>query len=352
MVKANKRILVVGAGAIGGITAASLAKAGYSVELVCKYDDYASKASTIGISVKGFNGNFVQQVPSVSTIEEIRGKRDIILLAVKATDLEDAGNRIKPFLHGSSLVVSMQNGICEYDLQRIVGANRVVGCIVGWGGTMKTHGELTLTSGGDFVIGYPDREPDGALVELASILGSILPVRVSSDLMGQLYSKLIINSCITSLGAITGLLLGKMLLRRKARVLFIEIIREAMELAYIMKINVAPYGGRLDYYRFISYKGWSGSARRNILILAIGLKYRRLKSSSLQSLERGKLTEIDYLNGFIARNGKKFGVPVPVNSTVVKMIHEIELGSRDISPENLDDWRFVKYYGNSTPFKI
>lgn len=86
--------------------------------------------------------------------------------------------------------------------------------------------------------------------------------------------------------------------------------------------------------------------------MVIGLKYRRLKSSSLQSLERGKLTEIDYLNGFIARNGKEFGVPVPVNSAIVKMIHEIEVGRREISLNNLDDWRFVKYYRNNIPFII
>jgi 2-dehydropantoate 2-reductase len=352
MVQANKSILVVGAGAIGGITAASLAKAGYPVELVCKYDDYAELASSKGLNVKGINGRYNQTVPSVASIEEIKGKRDIVLLAVKATDLEDVANRILPYLHKSSLVVSMQNGICEFDLQKIVGSERVVGCIVGWGATMKSPGNFILTSGGDFVIGYPGRVPDGALIELATILESILPVRISSELMEHLYSKLIINSCITSLGAITGLLLGNMLLRRKARILFIEIIKEAMELAYIMKINVAPYGGKLDYYRFIGHKGWKGKLVQHLLIMFIGLKYRRLKSSSLQSIERGRLTEIDYLNGFIARNGKEYGVPVPVNSTVVKMIHEIELGKREISPVNLDDWRFAKYYRNSIPIKI
>lgn len=352
MVQTTKSILVVGAGAVGVITAASLAKAGYQVDLVCKYDDYASMASKRGLKVSGFKGSYIQKVSSVASVEDIRGKRDIVILAVKANDIEDIGRRIIPILHSSSLVVSMQNGICEYDLQRIVGAERVVGCIVGWGATMQTQGDVALTSGGDFVIGYPGREPDGALVELATILGSVLPVRISSELMGQLYSKLIINSCITSLGAITGLLLGKMLLKRKARILFIEIIREAMELAHIIKINVAPYAGKLDYYSFISHKGLRGGLRQHLLILAIGLKYRRLKSSSLQSLERGRPTEIDYLNGFIARQGKEFGVPVPVNAAIVLMIHEIELGKRDISPINLDDWRFVKYYGNNVPFKI
>lgn len=342
----DKNILVVGAGAIGGITAAFLAKKGYSVELVCKYDEYASRVNSVGVSVSGIGGTFTQRVSSVASIEEVKGKWDIILLAVKATELEDAAHRIKPLVHDDSLIVSMQNGICEYELQRILGTERVVGCIVGWGATMNKPAEPILTSKGDFVIGYPEREPDARLTELAMILGSVLPVRISAGMIGQLYSKLIINSCITSLGAITGLLLGDMLNRRKARILFIEIIKEAMELAYIMKIDVAPYGGKLDYYRFIGYRGVMGNIRRHMLILLIGMKYRRLKSSSLQSLERGKLTEIDYLNGFIARNGKQYGVPVPVNTAIVDIIHEIERGERRITAGNLDDGKFMKYYNN------
>ncbi|MEZ5000687.1 MAG: ketopantoate reductase C-terminal domain-containing protein [Bacteroidales bacterium] len=196
----------------------------------------------------------------------------------------------------------------------------------------------------EFVLGYPDQDPDTRINELASILESVVPVRVTSRLMNELYSKLIVNSCITSLGALTGLMLGEMLARKKARILFLEIIREAMEVAYIMKIDVPPYGGKLDYYKLIAYSGFRGRIKQHLTLRAIGMKYRRLKSSSLQSLERGKMTEIDYLNGFIASNGTEFGVPVNVNRTIVEMVHEIELGKRKITVSNLDDERFTKYY--------
>jgi 2-dehydropantoate 2-reductase len=341
----DKKIIVIGAGAVGAITAAYIKRAGYSVELVCKYEDYTRIASEQGIKVTGILGEFTQKIDSYTSIEEVAGKRDIILLAVKANDLVDTANRIKPLLYKDSLIVSMQNGICEFELQNIVGSERVVSSIVGWGATMKKPGEVVLTSMGDFVLGYPDREYDNSVREIATILESVLPVRLSSEMLNQLYSKLIINSCVTSLGAITGLLLGDMLRRRRVRLLFIEIIREAMELAYVMKINVSVYGGRLDYYDFIAKSGYWGRVMQHLTIRAIGMKYRRLKSSSLQSLERGKLTEIDYLNGFIASNGKQFGVPVPVNSEIVKMIHEIEEGTRKIGTDNLEDKVFQKFYG-------
>jgi 2-dehydropantoate 2-reductase len=76
----------------------------------------------------------------------------------------------------------------------------------------------------------------------------------------------------------------------------------------------------------------------------MGMKYKKLKSSSLQSLERGRLTEIDFLNGYIASNGKMHGVPVPVNTALVDMVHEIEDGKREISPDNLNDKVFINYY--------
>ncbi|MCP4720255.1 MAG: 2-dehydropantoate 2-reductase, partial [Desulfobacteraceae bacterium] len=68
----------------------------------------------------------------------------------------------------------------------------------------------------------------------------------------------------------------------------------------------------------------------------LGFKYRKLKSSSLQSLERGQMTEIEYLTGFITGNGKRYGIPTPVNDQVFDMVRQIELGQRAIVPANLD----------------
>jgi 2-dehydropantoate 2-reductase len=238
----------------------------------------------------------------------------------------------------------MQNGICEPELARILGSDHIVGCIVGWGASMETPGELQMTSGGDFVIGYIDRPADDELAGIAEIMSAIHPVRISSNMMGHLFSKLIINSCITSMGAITGLLLGEMMRRRKIRKLFIRIIREAVELAHALQVKIEDYGERLNYYNFVDDSKNFAELRRHIKLWLMGLKYRRLKSSSLQSLERGKLTEIDYLNGYISTNGKEYGVPVPLNEAIVKMIHEIEDGERDISPDNLDDEVFQRFY--------
>jgi 2-dehydropantoate 2-reductase len=96
-------------------------------------------------------------------------------------------------------------------------------------------------------------------------------------------------------------------------------------------------GGKLDYYRFLEGGGVLSQMKRDLLIRIIGFKYRRIKSSSLQSLERGRKTEVDHLNGYICARGRKHGVPTPINDAVVRMVKEIEAGQRKMTPENLTD---------------
>jgi 2-dehydropantoate 2-reductase len=327
------KIGVIGAGAIGGVSAALLARAGYQVEIVCKYPELANKIRQTGLHLFGAKGEMTVPMPAVAHIAELSGPKDIVLHVTKATDMIQAARELLPFLHGHSVVISLQNGLCEEALAEVVGRSRTIGCVVGWGATMHAPGELEMTSGGEFIIGNIDQQPDERLPELQKILSAVVPVQISSNIIGHLYAKLIINSCITSLGAICGLYLGEMLARPAIRDLFLDIMREAMAVAAGMNITVEPMN-RLDYRRFLQGNSWFSHFRRHALIRLIGLKYRRLKSSSLQSLERGNPTEIDFFNGFIAASGQKHGVPTPVNDWVVQTIKAIEVGKLSISPNN------------------
>ena len=343
MNKSDFKILVVGAGAIGGITAAFLKKNGLNVEIVCKYDDYASVVSDTGIEVSGVCGKFTVKMSACATISQVKEEKDIVLLATKATDMMEIAPDINSVLKKDGFLISLQNGICEDELASVIGKNRVIGCVTGWGATMESPGKLVMTSKGDFIIGYPDKVTDDLLLYIGELLSSVVPVRTTDNILGHLYSKLIINSCITSLGAICGLFLGKMLMIGKIRRIFIEIIHEAVEVAEKMNIKIEVFGGRLDFKKFISGKGVISDFRRYFLLMGIGYKYKRLKSSALQSLERGKPTEIDFLNGYIIRNAAKYSVSVPVNTVIVNMIHQIENKKRNISLSNFDEPFFDRF---------
>ncbi len=332
------RIVVIGAGAIGGVTAGFMAKSGHNVTIITKYPDLAEKIREEGLLITGVKGTHNVKMKAYPRISDLKGQVDIVFLATKATDLEEAAMQILPFIHKNSLVVSMQNGICEYKLAEIVGVERTVGCVVGWGATMVEPGHLEMTSSGRFWIGYIHKQSaDNGLETIKSLLETVVPVTITPNIISELYSKLIINSAITSMGAITGLYLGEMLASGKIRRIFIEIMREALEVADSMGLQVPAYEGKLDYYKLVSAKGLWGNLYRYALLRVVGFKYRKLKSSSLQSLERGKPTEIDYLNGFIVRKAKEFGLSTPVNEKIVEMIKEIEQGKRKISPENVEE---------------
>jgi len=343
MTVSDLSFLVVGAGAIGGITAALLKRSGINVEILCRNEDYARRISEKGINVSGFSGEFNITLPAYPSASAVNGKKDIVLLATKATDMIEAARSVSHILKQDGFLVSLQNGFCEDVLAEIIGRERIVGCVTGWGATMHGEGDLEMTSKGGFIIGYTNREPDAFLVTLADTLSSVVPVMTTGNINGHLYSKLIINSCITSLGAICGLYLGEMLSIARVRKIFIRIMREAMEVADAMNLRVEVFGGNLDFKKFISGKGFLSDFRRHLIIRIIGYKYKKLKSSSLQSLERGKLTEIDYLNGYIIDNGERVRVSVPVNTLIVNMIHEIEQKKRNISVHNFDEPDFDKY---------
>ena len=331
-------IAVIGAGAIGGATAAFMKKAGWEPEIVCKHRETVERISERGLRITGLRGEHSVRIKAVRDISELSGTKDFVFLATKATDCLHAARDLLSVLRPDSTVISLQNRICEDALAHILGKERVLGCVVGWGATNKGPGEIEMTSEGEFVVGNMDHEPDERLLFVQEMLNAVYPTRISLNIMGELYSKLIINSCINSLGVIGGVTLGKLLADQKARKIFVEIMREAMSVAEAMQIKVEPAGGgKLDYNQFLAETGVFAGLKRYLTIRVIGFKYRRIKSSSLQSLERGRKTEIDFLNGYICDQGKVHGVKTPTNDAVRAMVLEIDDGKREMSLRNLQE---------------
>lgn len=335
------RILVVGAGAIGGVCAGFLAHKGQSVEIITKYEDLAEKIRNQGIQVSSPYGKFQVKIPAFPDTSSLNQIYDFILMTVKATDLEQAVKAVKPLMHEQTAIITLENGICEDLVAQIIGREKVIGCIVGWGATMHDPGVVEMTSPGEFVIGNLNNSIDARIEQARRILEKINPCFISQNIYGTLYSKLIINSCITSLGAVCGQYLGQMLASKLVRRIFIEIMKESIAVADAIRIKVEIFGGKLNFYNILKGSNWFADFKRHLLIRIIGFKYRKVKSSSLQSLERGKPTEIDFLNGYIVNRGKEKNIPTPVNELMVKIIKEIESGEREISVKNFEDFKEI-----------
>ena len=134
----------------------------------------------------------------------------------------------------------------EADVAEIFGKERVLGCVTGWGATLHSPLELEMTSTGEFVIGNLANQPDSRLDVVKEILSLVVPCEISGNIRGSLYSKLIINSCITSVGGICGLYVGEMLKRKQVRTIFFKIMEEAMDVARAMGIQCVYFTGIND----------------------------------------------------------------------------------------------------------
>jgi len=147
------KIAVVGAGAIGGICAGLIKKAGYDVTVVVRREEHARHIREEGIHIKGVCGEFTVKMDAHTGVENLNPDRVLVLLGVKATALGDVAQKLCSRLSPSAMVVSLQNGFCEEALADVLGRERVIGCVTGWGATLHSDCDLEMTSAGDFIVG-------------------------------------------------------------------------------------------------------------------------------------------------------------------------------------------------------
>ncbi|MFO0590822.1 MAG: 2-dehydropantoate 2-reductase [Polyangiaceae bacterium] len=324
------RILVVGSGGIGGIVAAHLLDQGHDTTILTTNAAIADAIRARGLRVTG-----------TSDLPEVRGTAlrelpagtppfDFILLATQPPQVEEAARGALPFLAADGAMVCFQNGLCEERIARIAGPDRVLGAIVAWGASMVEPGVYDRTSAGGFVIGRPDGASDPRLDRLALLLESVGPVTISNNLTGARWSKLAINCAISSLGTVGGDRLGVLLYHRHVRRLALEIMTEVVDVARAAGVRLEKVSGTLDLdwialteAERATSTGSTSLVAKHTLLLAVGARYRRLRSSMLAAIERGRPPAIEFLNGEIVSRGRTFGVATPINAAIREQVLHI-----------------------------
>jgi 2-dehydropantoate 2-reductase len=337
----GEKLLLMGCGSVGGVIASGLLRSGHDLSIVTNNDLITNAVNHGGLHVVAPKGEWAVPARAYTHLGEVQGTFDTVLLAMKATHVEGAAMDVAKVLSPDGYVVTLQNGIVEDRIGEILGRERVIGGLVGWGATMDAPGKYEMTSPGEIVIGELDGQLTTRVQRLCSILGSAVPTSLSANIYGVLWSKLAINCTITTLGAVTGQLLGEMLNRWTVRRLALSITSEVADVARSLGISMEPVGGTLAMERIYLPSSRRDKSlgldilSRQVIMFVVGLKFRRLKSSMLQSLERGRRAEIDFMNGYVVEQGRKLGVSTPVNVALTDMVREIERGERSIDPDNL-----------------
>jgi 2-dehydropantoate 2-reductase len=308
------RVLVVGGGAIGGITAAKLDA---DVVVLDANAEHAAAMREPGLVI-----NDAPPIPLevVESVDALDGAFDFALIAVKAPLHRVV---LEPLVArgGIDTFVSMGNGLIQDRMEGIVGAGNLLACIVEWGGSNVGPGQLVRDSEGGYMLG----ELDGAARSRAGVLAAALepvgPVRITDNVRGMIWSKLLINSTFTGLSAVSGLRYGGVAEQGRDAVFALWAEGVAVGDAQGLKlerVHVDPH--RFDVAALADYMAGSGNVR----------------PSMLQDLDAGRETEVDVVNGGVASRGRELGIPTPYNDRVVELVHSMERGERSPDPRWLD----------------
>lgn len=333
------RVLLVGCGGIGGIVAASLARGGVDADIVTGNPEIQRAIGAQGLRVRDLGGEEWSIAPRGHVVADARdlasGTRyDLCLLSTKTTTLEAAVRDVMPLLSDRGDVVLLQNGLPEQRIEALLGRERVLGCVVGWGATLIEPGYSARTSRGGMQLGRRGASGvDDGLRRASDLLTRGFDTRVVQDLDGVRWSKLAINCATSTLGAAGGDTLGHLMRQRFIRRLALEVWGELAAVARAEGVKLAKVAGTLDIDKLaitpaerLLRVGSPGLFLKHSVLFAIGLKFRRMRSSMAVAIARGRTPEIDFLNGEIVRRGAALGVATPVNRALVALIHDIVAG--------------------------
>jgi 2-dehydropantoate 2-reductase len=274
-----------------------LARAGHDVTLIGR------AAHVRAIRDKGLfmdTRTFQQHVRLAATVDP-GGARDadLVLFCVKSGDTEDAGRSLAPYLRPDTLVLSLQNGVDNAERLQAVLPQAVVPAVVYVATEMAGPGHVRHHGRGELVIG-----PSGQSDRMAQACNDAgVGVQISPNVMGELWAKLILNCAYNALSAIARLPYGELVKGAGVQEVMRDAVDECLAVARAQGVTVVG-------------DAWAGV---QMIAATMPAQY----SSTAQDMMRGRLTEIDFLNGYIARQGQAHGVPVPVNRllhTLVKLL--------------------------------
>jgi 2-dehydropantoate 2-reductase len=327
------KIAVVGAGAIGSVMGGLLSKAGEDVILIGR-KPHVDAINQSGLILDGEAGKTVIRVKAA---ENLDSKPDLALLTVKTQDVESSVRKAKPFLSGA-LVVTTQNGVQSDDIvARVLGKENIISSVVLYNCEFLEPGQVLyskLLSKTALLVGEPFGVKGNRLQSLSALFNKALPTDISEDIRGAHWTKLLWN-LLTAVPAVTGLSYQEGNHYAQIRELNINLMKEGLEVAKIAGIKTAPVPGfTLSFIETIAKMPLSEASSMMKNAIESGGE-RHTLGSILQSIKRGKNTEVDYMNGEIVNLGKKRGIPTPANSLIVELVHQVETTGKFLTVDEL-----------------
>ncbi|WP_295536904.1 ketopantoate reductase family protein [uncultured Pseudacidovorax sp.] len=302
------KIAVLGAGALGCAIGGALAEAGNDVVLINRNRAHVEAIRAGGLRMRGPAGERRAAVRAELDCGSL-ALVELVIVLVKSFHTQEAIRAATPLIGAETVVLSLQNGLGHEDiLADAVGRARVVAGKTYVGGVMLAPGHIISgTEGKETLIGELDGSDSARIRRIAATFEAAgLRTTVSTTIMGTIWDKLLINVATGAVSGITGLPYGPLYAIPEIEATAVAAVQEAIDVARASGVALSSTDPRA---------AWTKAAA--------GLP-EDFKTSMLQSLEKGSITEIDFINGAVVRWGQRCGVPTPVNATLVACIKGVE----------------------------
>ena len=341
----SKRIAVFGAGAVGGYIGACLAREGYEPTLIDMWAEHVEVMRDKGLSVTEADDKFTVPVNAlhISDGQQIKHKFDIIFLAVKSYDTEWACHYIKQLLAPDGVVVNAQNCMNDQLTASIVGHTRQIGCVM-TGITVAVwepgHVSRGILAGRDpglvvFRVGESHGKITPRAEEIADMLSCIDGATTTTNVWGQRWWKLMSNVSTNAAQATTGLGSRELGQHPRARLVQVQLAKEAAQIGVAQNYDVLPVKG-------FPLETWA-NADQSEAFEQLDAKFNLppgkgpdWPGSMSQDIQKGRKPEVEYMNGFVVEQGRISGIPTPVNAAVVEVANDVGSGALEVGLDNIE----------------
>jgi 2-dehydropantoate 2-reductase len=301
------KIAVIGAGAVGGYFGGLFARADAPVVFIGR-QSFVDAVKQNGLFLDTVQFQERVKVEASTDLSAARGA-EIILFCVKTTDTAETARALAKVTAPNAVIVSMQNGVDNAEQIEAASGLRALPAAVYVAASVPTAGTVKHVGRGDIVLG-PQNEITDRVANLF-IRGNV-PCRISENLAGELWTKLLWNCALNAMSALGKVTYGEILASPDAKQLLEATVYEVVAVAKAAGIKLA---------------GFEDPKVALAAAYKIAGQMAATRSSTAQDMMRGKKTEIDSLNGFIVRRAKELNIPVPVNHALFTLVKLAEGGS-------------------------
>ncbi|MEI9476897.1 MAG: 2-dehydropantoate 2-reductase [Deltaproteobacteria bacterium] len=332
----DKKIAVLGTGAIGSSVGADFTRAGYDVVLIDQWAAHVEAMKSKGLRIKMAEEELHVPVRAFHLYElcVTQPRFDIVFLAAKSYDTLWMVQFIKPYLKEDGVLVSLQNSINDEWIPPIIGYQRDIGSVLELSAEVFEPGQVKRNSNHKktwFALGELHGRMTPRLKQIAEILGNAGRVDMTTNIWGAKMSKLVVNTMISGVCGIFGLRDWELIQRPELVEVSIRLGRESLRVGTNLGYNMEPIFGMSAQ----DLLGSTDDVLKKSLLTLVSYIGKEARSMIYQDLLKKRQTEIDYINGLVVRKGREADVPTPFNATVASVIKQIELGELEPDVSNL-----------------